>query len=85
MDSLPAEPQGKPKNTGVGSLSLLPADLPNPGIELGSPTLQAHSLPAEIPGKPQEKWQCISNAPLYLSHSEKPSQYSEKTLNLQVH
>jgi len=22
-DSLPAEPQGKPKNTGVGSLSLL--------------------------------------------------------------
>ena len=23
MDSLPAEPQGKPKNTGVGSLSLL--------------------------------------------------------------
>ena len=23
-DSLPAEPQGKPKNTGVGSLSLLP-------------------------------------------------------------
>ena len=23
LDSLPAEPQGKPKNTGVGSLSLL--------------------------------------------------------------
>ena len=23
VDSLPAEPQGKPKNTGVGSLSLL--------------------------------------------------------------
>ena len=27
-------------------------DLPNWGIELGSPTLQADSLPAEVPGKP---------------------------------
>ena len=27
-DSLPAEPQGKPKNTGVGSLSLLPRSFP---------------------------------------------------------
>ena len=29
-----------------------PADLPDPGIELGSPTLQADSLPSEPPGKP---------------------------------
>ena len=29
-----------------------PGDLPNPGIELRSPTLQADSLPAELPGKP---------------------------------
>ena len=29
-----------------------PGDLPNPGIELGSPALQADSLPAEVPGKP---------------------------------
>ena len=28
VDSLPAEPQGKPKNTGVGSLSLLPGTFP---------------------------------------------------------
>ena len=34
-DSLPAEPQGKPKNTGVGCLSLLQVDLPDPGIKLG--------------------------------------------------
>ena len=27
-------------------------DLPNPGIEPGSPALQADSLPAELPGKP---------------------------------
>ena len=29
-----------------------PGDLPNPGIELGSPTLQANSLLSEPPGKP---------------------------------
>ena len=28
-----------------------PGDLPNPGMELGSPALQADSLPAELPGK----------------------------------
>ena len=37
-DSLPAEQQGKPKNTGMGSLSL--SGLPNPGVEPGSPALQ---------------------------------------------
>ena len=31
---------------------LSPADLPNPGIKLGSPALQAGSLSAELPGKP---------------------------------
>ena len=30
-----------------------PADLPDPGIELGSPALQADSLPAEPQGKPK--------------------------------
>ena len=30
-----------------------PGDLPNPGIEPGSLTLQADSLPAELPGKPK--------------------------------
>ena len=47
-DSLPAEPQGKPKNTGVGSLSLLRADLPDPGIDPGSPALQVDYLPTEL-------------------------------------
>ena len=49
-DSSPSEPQGKPKNTGVGSLSLLQGD---PGIEPGSPALQVDSLPAEPQGKPK--------------------------------
>ena len=30
-----------------------PGDLPNPGIEAGSPTLQADALPSEPPGKLQ--------------------------------
>ena len=30
-----------------------PGDLPNPGIEPGSPTLQADSLPSEPPEKPR--------------------------------
>ena len=50
-DSLPSKPPGKPKNTGVGSCSLLQGDLPNPRIEPGSPALQADSLPAEPQGK----------------------------------
>ena len=29
-----------------------PGDFPNPGIEAGSPALQADSLPTEPPGKP---------------------------------
>ena len=51
-DSLPAEPQGKPKNTGVSSLFLLQRDFPNLGIEPGSPALQADSLPTELSGNP---------------------------------
>ena len=31
---------------------LPPGDLPNPGINPGSPALQADSLPAELPGMP---------------------------------
>ena len=41
---LPAEPQGKPKNTGVGSLFRLQGIFPDPGIEPGYPALQADSL-----------------------------------------
>ena len=37
----------------MGSLSLLQGNLPNTGIELRSPTLQADSLPAEPQGKPK--------------------------------
>ena len=48
-DSLPSEPPGKPKNTGLGSSS---GELPDPGIKLGSLALQVDSLLSELPGKP---------------------------------
>ena len=52
-DSLPSKPSGKPKNTGVGCLSLLQGICPiDPGIEPGSPGLQVDFLPAELPEKP---------------------------------
>ena len=35
----------------MDSLSLLPGNLPDPGMEPRSPTLQADSLPAEPKGK----------------------------------
>ena len=41
------------QNTGVGSLSPSPGDLPNPGIEPRSPALQSNSLKAEPLGKPK--------------------------------
>ena len=41
------------QNTGVGSLSLFQGNLPDPGIEPRSPTLQADSLLAESQGKPK--------------------------------
>ena len=39
-----------------------PGDLPNPGIEPMSLTLQANSLPAEPPGKPNVKISDIKQA-----------------------
>ena len=51
-DYFPAEPQGKPKNNGVGTLSLLQRIFPTQDLNLGSPALQADSLPTELSGKP---------------------------------
>ena len=39
------------QNTGVGTHSLSPGDIPNPGIEPRSPILQADSLPAKPQGQ----------------------------------
>ena len=41
------------QNTGVGCLSLLQGNFPNPGIKPRSPALQEDSLPTEPSGKPK--------------------------------
>ena len=53
-----------------------PGDLPNPGIEPGSPTLQADALPSEPPGK----LHYIVN-PMIRSHDVLNSPF----LNLHIH
>ena len=54
-----------------------PGDLPYPGIELGSHTLQADSLPAELPGEPSWNLLKLKSAEsmmlLYGSLSTSPS------------
>ena len=57
----------------MGSLSLIPSpvDLPDPGIEPGSPALQTDLLPAELPGKPE------SVIVIILSYLHRPSISSE--------
>ena len=45
-DSLPAEPPGKPKNTGVGSLSLLQGIFLAQELDRGLLQLQVDFLPA---------------------------------------
>ena len=40
-----------------------PGDLPKPGVNLGSPALQANSFPSELPGKP-----IVNNTTLQISN-----------------
>ena len=49
----PWDSPGNPPIPNVGLPFLPPGDLPNPGIEPGSPALQADSLPTELSGKPE--------------------------------
>ena len=50
----PYSPWNSPgQNTGVGSLSPSPGDLPNSGIEPRSPAFWVDYLPAESQGKPK--------------------------------
>ena len=56
-DSLPAEPQGSPRILEWVAYPS-PVDLPDPGIKLGFPALQADSLPTEPSGKPHLNTEC---------------------------
>ena len=56
-----------------GQLFPSPGDLPNPGMEPRSPTLQQESLPAEPPGKPK-------NNNLPKCYQEEHTEFREKGL-----
>ena len=53
-----------------------PGDLPDPGIKLGSPALQADALSSKLPGKPSKLWSLANyqgscrKPRLRVSHSE---------------
>ena len=65
--SLPAPPSMEFSRQEYWSWLLFPSpgDLPNPGIEPGSPTLQADALPSEPPGMPLKKF--FFNQSIWLS------------------
>ena len=60
------------QNTGVGSLSLLQGDLPNPEIEPRSPALQADSLPAEPQGKLVKNCYFFLSRTIFLPNRSQP-------------
>ena len=54
---------------------LSPGDLPNPGIEPGSPALQVDSLPSEPPGKPEyiaQVWDHNVPGVMHFSRGKQP-------------
>ena len=83
-DGTQASHQGNPRILEwVASLS--PGDLPNPGIELGSPELQADSLPAELTEVSycSKGMTCISECILLYSYHHQ-NIYIFKTLLMRV-
>ena len=54
-----------------------PGDLPNAGIEPGSPALQADALPSEPPGKPGGTGKPLEDRVLAISGHPKPEDLSE--------
>ena len=64
-----------------GELFPSPADLPNPGIEPGSPALQVDSLPAELPRKLTG---VLPSRPLFLRPSGSPNEALEESFSKAV-
>ena len=55
-----------------------PGDLPDPGIEPGSPTLQADALPSEPPGKPRSTYNASRTLRLFSSIEDSRNRKKEK-------
>ena len=76
-DSLPSKRKGKPKNIGVGSLSLFQGIYLTEEITPMSSELQADSWPAELPGK--LLWTCMKKPLEFTENSELLAVASETT------
>ena len=59
-----------------GSLFPSPGDLPDPGIKPRSPTLQADSLPSELPGKSGNGWRNVIKVDFFLLSSKVTASFS---------
>ena len=59
-----------------GSLFPSPGDLPAPGIKPRSPTLQADSLPSELPGKSGNGWRNVIKVEFFLLSSKVTASFS---------
>ena len=46
-----------------------PEDVQDPGIELGSPALQAYSLPTEISGNEDDIYNAKKNTPIFIAQN----------------
>ena len=62
-----------------------PGNLPNPGIEPGSPTLQANTLPSEPPGQPPKNKvsHCFRCYSIYLSWSDVTGYHDRSYMNVE--
>ena len=69
-DSLPAEPQGKPKNTGVGSLSLLQGIFPNQESNQGLLHYRWILYQLNYQGSPGEMEESVSFEAEFLGSSQ---------------
>ena len=66
-DSLPAEPQRKPKNTGVDTLSLLQQIFPTQEWDLGLLHCRQILYHLSYPGKHKWEWKSLSTVPFFAT------------------
>ena len=85
VDSLPTEPPGKPKHTGVGSLSLLQRIFPSQESNQGFLHCQEDSLPTELPGKPQDTVSLSKNVKMnFIRHPKWWKWWAEEKLSEKI-
>ena len=57
-----------------------PGDLPNPGIKLRSPVLQADSLLSQPPGKPSKDYRTTTKCIMYMYEKTRRKKGTEKNI-----